>query len=291
MGESDKEKAIRLAAIAEKIQGFYREPWKLYYEPFHVVGSIWYVGNKYVATYLIDTGDGLVLIDPGFKETIYLVFDGIRKLGFDPADIKHIFLSHGHVDHIGGTRFLQEYSGAKVWIGSKDAFFFTERRDLINDEDHVPSFEIHEYYDYTKEFVVGNTEFRFMHTPGHTPGCTSFFIKTTHREKVVIAAMHGGLGLNGLTYEELEEKSLPRQLQAEFVNQALRGVRNQKVDVVLASHPHNYDILERHIMDDGTGNTFIDPDGWAEMIDNVLIKAESVLPDQFTEIARDRRVV
>ena len=281
MSENSEEKAARIAAIKAKIQGYYDEPWKLYHEPFHVAGSIWFVGNTYICTYLIDTGDGLVLIDPGFKETVYLVFDGIRKLGFDPKNIKHIFLSHGHVDHVGGTRFFQEYSGAKVWICKGDAFFFTERRDLINDEDHVPPFRIDEYYDYTKELVIGNTSFRFVHTPGHSPGCTSIFITTEHNGEKVVAGMHGGLGLNGLTYEELDEAGLPRSLQADFINKALKAVQNEKVDIVIASHPHNYDILARYAMDDGSGDAFIDRTGWADMIQSVLDKAKTILPDQF----------
>lgn len=282
MAETAEERRARLRALQEKAARFYREPWTLYQEPFHVVGSIYYVGNTYVSTYLIDTGEGLVLIDPGFKETIYLVFDSIRKLGFDPKDIRHIFLSHGHVDHCGGTRFLQEYSHAKVWLGEGDAFFFTECPDLTAGIDHIAPFTIDEFYDYSKTFSMGSVSFRFVHSPGHTPGCTSIFVTTEHRGRKVVAAMHGGLGLNGLSYEELEENRLPRSLQADFVN-GLRSIQNEAVDVVIVSHNHNYDILGRHRQDDGSGDAFIDPDGWKNMIQNVLEKARDVLPDQFPD--------
>lgn len=241
-----------------------------------MIGSIWFVGNRYVSTYLIDTGEGLILIDPGFKETIYMVFDGIRKLGFDPARIKHIFLSHGHVDHVGGTRFLQEYSGAKVWLGKEDEMFFIDRQDLILDVDHVAQFTIDEFYDYNESFVMGNTKICFRHTPGHTPGTTSFFVFTEHRGKPVIGAMHGGLGLNGLTCEELRENRLPLRLQSDFVK-GLRELQNEPVDVVLASHAHNYDIFARYGMDDGSGDAFLDPTGWRDMLQVMLIKSQEML--------------
>lgn len=280
MAETAEMKATRLAALSAKIQDFYNNPWKLYHPPFHIAGSVWFIGNTYVSTYLIDTGSGLILIDPGFRETIYLVFDSIRKLGYDPADIKHIFLSHGHVDHVGGTRFLQEYSGAKVWLGKGDEMFFSIRRDLILDEDHVAPFTINEFYDYNKPFLMGNTKICFRHTPGHTPGTTSFFVHTLHNGKPVVGAMHGGLGLNGLTARELEENHLPVSLQSEFLR-GLKSLQDEPVDFVLPSHMHNYDILSRYAVDDGSGDVFIDPDGWRGMMQAMLFKAEDVLPELF----------
>ena len=60
-----------------------------------------------------------------------LLFESIRKVGFDPKNIKTVFITHGHVDHCGGVRILQEYSGCEVWFPMGDAFFLDKRRDLI----------------------------------------------------------------------------------------------------------------------------------------------------------------
>lgn len=280
MAESAAEKAARLAAVAKKIDYYIENPWILYHEPFHVVGNIYFVGNTYVSTYIVDTGEGLILIDPAFKETVYMVFDSIRKLGFHPEDIRHIFLSHGHSDHCGGTRFLQEYTGAKVWIGKEDAFFFTERPDLIRTHSPFTPFTIDDYYDYSKPFVMGNAKIEFRLCPGHTPGTTTFLFHTEHKGKPVVAAMHGGLGLNGITYEELESYRLPAHLQADYVNQ-LREMMKEHVDVVLPSHNHNYDMLSRYRQDDGSGDAYLDPAGWQNMMQDMLDKAREVIPDQF----------
>lgn len=278
MAETATERAARLQALQKKIDHFTSNPWILYHEPFRVVGNVYFVGNTYVSTYLIDTGEGLILIDPAFNETLYQVFDGIHRLGFNPKDIRHIFLSHGHFDHVAGTRILQEYSKAAVWLGKDDAFFFTERPDLICAP--VTPFTIDAYYDYSKPFVMGNTTIEFKLCPGHTPGTTTFLIHTEHKGKPVIAAMHGGLGLNGLTYEELEENRLPAHLQSDYVNQ-LREMMKLSVDVVLPSHNHNYDLLSRYSKDDGSKDAYIDPVGWQNMLQDMLDKARNVLPDQF----------
>lgn len=264
-----KEKDIlRLKALYEKLQNYIDHPWILRHRPFHVVGNVYFVGNNYVSSFLIDGGkDGLLLIDCAFQETAYLLFDSIRALGFDPANIRRLFLSHGHVDHCGAARLVQEYSGCEVFLGERDHFFFTERPDLILFEKHVPRFPIHHFYEYDKPIVWGNTSITPVLTPGHTPGTTSFLIHPPYRGDSVTCAMHGGIGINGLSREELTENRLPLTLQQEFLN-SLERMKKEKVEVILASHAHQYNMLERAARDDGTGAAFLDDGtGWSTMME------------------------
>ena len=64
------------------------EPWKGYIEPFRIFGNLYFVGTVPASSHLIDTGEGLILLDSGYQESLYLVLESIRKLGFDPADIR-----------------------------------------------------------------------------------------------------------------------------------------------------------------------------------------------------------
>lgn len=91
MSETAEQRVARHRALVEKVNNYISHPWILYHEPFQITDQIYFVGNRYVSTYLIDTGEGLVVIDPALVETTYLVFDSIRKLGFDPEDIHHIY--------------------------------------------------------------------------------------------------------------------------------------------------------------------------------------------------------
>ena len=109
-----------------------RKPWETYLEPLRMAPGVWYVsGNDWVACYLIDTGDGLILIDTAMHETAYLMIENIRKLGYELTDIKKILLSHAHIDHIGAARTMKELTGAKIYLGERDLPFLHERRDLI----------------------------------------------------------------------------------------------------------------------------------------------------------------
>ena len=254
-------------------------PWILQQKPFHVVGDIYFVGNNYVSCFLIDGGkDGLILIDCAFQETAYLLFDSIRALGFDPANIKKLFLSHGHVDHCGAARQIFEYSGCEIYLGERDAFFFTERADLILFEEHVPRFPIHHYYEYEKPIVWGNSTIIPILTPGHTPGATTMFIHTPYiNGNTLTCAMHGGIGINGLSREELVKNNLPLSLQQEFLD-SLERLSCEQVDVVIASHAHQYDLLKRATEDDGSGKSFLDDgSGWRELMNRHIVMMKELM--------------
>ena len=88
-------------------------------EPFKIVGNTYFVGTYPASAHLIDTGDGLILIDVGYSDTLFLLINSIYKLGFSPYDIKYIILTHWHGDHTEATAALSDLTGAKTFIGRK----------------------------------------------------------------------------------------------------------------------------------------------------------------------------
>ena len=101
-------------------------PWEFRTDGFCIAGNLYYVGNKDVSCHLIDTGEGLILLDTAFPQSVYLLLESIRSLGFDPYDIKYIVHSHGHYDHFGGTKALVELTGAKTFLGEEDIKILNE---------------------------------------------------------------------------------------------------------------------------------------------------------------------
>ena len=96
------------------------QPYEGRIEPFKIIGNVYFVGTFQASAHLIDTGDGLILIDPGYSNTLYLVVSSIYKLGFKPEDIKYIINTHWHYDHTEATKALSEMSNAKTIIGIED---------------------------------------------------------------------------------------------------------------------------------------------------------------------------
>ena len=105
-------------------------PWKGYTEPFRIFGNLYFVGTVPASTHIIDTGAGLIMIDPGYPQSLYLVIDNMYRLGLDPHDIKIIVITHGHYDHLGAARALVEMTGAKTYIGKEDVTYANGKEDL-----------------------------------------------------------------------------------------------------------------------------------------------------------------
>lgn len=87
-------------------------------EPYPAFDGFYFVGSPWVSAWVIDTGDGLILIDAldNDDEAKELIVAGIQKFGFEGPDIKAAIITHEHADHYGGARWLQETFGTPVYM-------------------------------------------------------------------------------------------------------------------------------------------------------------------------------
>lgn len=220
---------------------FLQQPWRYACEPFQMTPHVYYVGNRDVGSYLIDTGAGLVLIDQGYAETLYHLLESIRRLGFDPRDIRALLVSHAHVDHCGGTRLLKEYTGAPVWISREDMAMYQKDVRLVHlGNENWIDFQPDYFYDYDRPFCMGNLVLEVVHTPGHTPGTCSFFWtdQDAHGEKYRMG-LYGGIGLNTQQEDFLRQyPDWPKSLLGDFIR-SIRSCQNRTVDITLPSHPNH----------------------------------------------------
>jgi glyoxylase-like metal-dependent hydrolase (beta-lactamase superfamily II) len=141
-------------------------------EPFKVFDNVYYVGIQVVSAYLINTSAGLILIDATYAETPDLVLDSIRKLGFDPANIRYILVTHQHNDHFAGVgRIKQVATGARIGLSQAD-WEGVERLQAPGQTGQNPGIP------FARDLVVkdgetitlGDTTLKVYVTPGHTPG-------------------------------------------------------------------------------------------------------------------------
>src|SRR3954453_7392663 len=110
-------------------------------EPFpahRVIGDTYYVGSKMLASYLITTPSGHILINSSFEETVPLIRVAVESLGFKFSDVKILLTSHAHSDHVAGHTLLKELTGTKVFVmrgdegvvesGGQGQYFYTDSR-------------------------------------------------------------------------------------------------------------------------------------------------------------------
>lgn len=165
-----------------------REEW--YREPVKVFDNLYFVGMTEFSTWAVTTSDGIIVIDPVFDYSVEAsVVEGLQKLGFDPRDIRYVVVSHGHLDHAGGAKFLQETFGARVLMGAADWDLLDEtnppwkpRRDI-------------EIVDGQK-LTLGDTTLELHLTPGHTYGTVSTLIPLRDGDATHLAALWGGTLFN-----------------------------------------------------------------------------------------------
>lgn len=241
-------------------------------EPFQILDNIYYVGNIWVGAFLIDTGNGLILIDSNFPEVLHLLFKNIKKLGYNISDIKWLLISHGHFDHTGGIAEIQKLTNCETWFPKEDLYILDSRPDIT-------PFRIDHYYEYNTPINCGGIEISPVHTPGHTLGCTSLFFKAVYSGREYNVGVHGGLGLNGLSRKELQSSGLPLDLSQRY-KESLEELRDFPIDVFLPLHNAYYDIFSLAEQDNGDHSIYIQPDHWKAIMDmrieaiNKLIAAD-----------------
>ena len=251
-------------------------PWKYQVKPFRIAGNLYFVGNKDVSSHLIDTGEGLILLDTAFPQTTYLLLESIRLLGFDPMDIQLIVHCHGHYDHFGGTRAIVELTGAKTALGKDDVFILTTRPELSwapeYGVDFYESFKVDRQLSDGDKIILGKTTIDCVHIPGHTPGSMAYFFEIKDQGENLIVGIHGGPGLNTLTEEYLLAYDLSLDNRRHYLA-SLEKLKTRSVDIFLGAHPGQNDTLAKCERMTSANNPFIDKQGWSTYLSQLELNA------------------
>ena len=245
-----------------------RTPWDHYVPPYEVVSGVYSVsGIEWVSSFLIDTGDGLILIDTGLHESVYLLIDSIYRLGFKLNDIRMILLSHMHSDHANGARALAELTHAKVYMSKRDMPLLNEKKLMYCNENYTyGDLQPENFYEDEPIISLGNIRIETVPTPGHTPGTTSFFYEVSDNVHGKLnVGMHGGLGLNTMSREYLEDAGFPLSLRDEY-KASLDQLDLRQVDVSLISHNGHHNMIEQLPQKTETFNPYIDDQVWHKLL-------------------------
>ena len=159
-------------------------------EPYQIFDNLYFVGIKAVASYVIKTSDGLILIDTldGFEGFTDQLLANIRQVGLNPANIKYVLILQSHRDHYGGARELQSHINAVFGSGKEDWEVIE-----ANLGDQAPRQDM--VLVDGASLTLGDTTLHFEHTPGHTPGTTSVQFSVFDGGREHKAYFHGGSAL------------------------------------------------------------------------------------------------
>ena len=242
------------AYVCERCDG-----WNEPQEPFRVHGNTWYVGTDGLSSFLIETDDGLILLDGGLPQSAALIDANIRAIGFDPLDIRAILVSHAHFDHAGGVAAMQRSSGANVFASEAGAVTLASGRLEEDDPQYVVDTDEGSFPAVKNvtaigdgEFVsVGSVDVKANHTPGHTAGSV-----TWTWESCAINTCLNVVYADSLTAVSAEGFSFVSSGAADRMVESAGKIGDLDCDILLSPHPFffgMYDKLERR----DEGNPFV----------------------------------
>ncbi|MEI0686234.1 MBL fold metallo-hydrolase [Brachyspira pilosicoli] len=164
-------------------------------KPTKVFDNVYCIGSVSVVAWVIETSDGLILIDSMWDDRdAKLIEEGIKGFGLDPKDLKYIILSHGHGDHYGGANYLRNKYATKVVLTKTDTDLMYNLNTGANSP-RSPKTKV-DIYSKDKDVIkLGDTSITILETPGHTAGCSSFIFPVKYKGKEYTAVLWGGTGL------------------------------------------------------------------------------------------------
>lgn len=242
--------------------------WSAPQKPYRITDNVYYVGTEGVGAYLIETRDGLILIDGTTEKGADIVEANILALGFKLSDVKQIVITHAHFDHAGGLAQLKAHTGAKLAVseGDKDSI---ERGVHIGDNDNGPSTypatPVDRVLHNGSEINQGGVKLIAVLTPGHTKGCTSWYLVSTLNGKPVRVLFYGSMSVAG---NHLVHNEGHAGIHEDYLY-SFTKLKALKVDVFLPNHPT---LTQQHKKAEPTGkkpsNAFINPKAYSDFIQN-----------------------
>ena len=234
--------------------------WNKPTEPFKIVDNVYYVGTDGLASYLIATPQGHMLVDTVMPESTSQIKASIEKLGFKVTDIKYLLNTHAHIDHTGGLAEMKQASGAQMVAGDADKALLEGGYYPGVKEDtalQFPPVKVDRTVREGDKVTLGNVTLTARETPGHSPGCTSwaFNARDGDATRSVLIFCSGTVALNRL---------VPNPTYPGIVTdyrKTFARAQDMKVDILLAPHPEMYKMQEKRArIADGAPNPFVNPD-------------------------------
>lgn len=234
--------------------------WNAPFPAHKVIGNIYYVGSAELASFLITTPQGHILINSDFETTVPVIRASVEKLGFKFTDIKILLGSHAHGDHMEGDALVKELSAARVMAMEQDVPWL--RKMTPGNKPHP----IDKILKDGEQVTLGGTTLTAHLTAGHTPGCTTWTTKVDENGKSYNVLIVCSVGVNPGTIL-VNNKDYPSI--ADDYARSFKVLRAMPVDVFLGAHGSFYGLQAKYAkLQAGGANPFIDPAGFKAYLDD-----------------------
>ncbi len=239
--------------------------WTEPFPPHKIADNLYYVGSKGLASYLVTTPAGNILINSSLESSPALIQASVEKLGFKYSDTKILLISHAHWDHDAGSSAIVKQTGAQYMVMDADvpvvesggAEDFQYGNVASN---RYPATKVARVLHDGDKVALGGMTLTAHKTPGHTRGCTTWTFKATDGGKSYDVVIIGSPNVNA-GYKLVNNMAYP-QIAADFAR-TFQVLKSLPCDIFLGAHGDYYGMLAKYPkLKPGAANPFIDPAGY-----------------------------
>ena len=239
--------------------------WLEPFPPFRIADNLYYVGSKDLASYLVTTPEGHILINSDLEANVPLLQASVAKLGYKFSDIRILLISHAHWDHDAGSAAVKRLTGARYMVmegdvsvaesGGKTDFQYGNDPELLYQPAKVDRV-LHD----GEEVRLGGATLVAHLTSGHTRGCTTWTMQVHDGGRTYNAVIIGSPNVNA-GYRLVNNAAYP-QISDDF-EKTFSVLKALPVDIFLGAHGGYFDLGTKYRrLGESGSNPFVDPDGY-----------------------------
>lgn len=240
---------ITLIVVASNAPaGYVQNDWTEPFPAFRIVGNLYYVGSRGLASYLITTPEGHILINSDLEANVPMIRTSVESLGFKFSDIKILLISHAHYDHCAGSAAIKQLTGAKYMVmeGDADVVESGGKSDFQYGNDPTqlyPATKVDRVLHDGDHVKLGDATLTARLTPGHTKGCTTWTMRVNDGSKLRDVVIVGSPNVNP-GYKLIGNTVYPRI--TEDFQRTFRVLKSLPVDYFLGAHGSYFDLESKY---------------------------------------------
>jgi metallo-beta-lactamase class B len=249
------------------------------FPPHKIADNLYYVGSEQLASYLITTPDGDILINTSLEQTVPLIKASVEKLGFHFKDIRILLISHAHFDHCESLATVKAMTGAKVYImkGDDDVVRSGGKGAVGGDHPWKPV-AVDRVLSDGDTVALGGIVLTAHLTPGHTKGCTTWTMVTRDESRKLNVAIVGSPNVNP-GYRLVKNRTYPEI--ADDYKRMFAVLKSLPCDIFLGAHGSYYGMEQKYSeLKSGGSNPFVDSAGYQNFVEAKRIEFETELRRQ-----------
>lgn len=239
------------------------------FPPFRIAENLYYVGTDDLASYLVVTPKGNILINSDLEANVPMIKKSIEELGFKFSDTKILLISHAHLDHAAGSQLIKQETNAKYMVMAEDAPVVESggKSDFHYGGDssmYFPATKVDRVLHDGDKVRLGGAVLTAHLTAGHTKGCTTWSMKVMEHGEPYQVVMVGSLNVNP-GYKLINNEAYPNI--AQDYKSSIKKLKSLRCDIFLGAHAMYFNLSQKYAaLGQGLNNPFVDSEGYKKHI-------------------------